>query len=224
MFIAPRMTSHEKSRAAQRSRSNMPSAHALRQIALTVRVSAMSALILSPAALAARYVATWGAETCAKGPAAALALPARVAESIAGGTGRSSHETVEAVRDEEGVQGANASACGTTSGITGTASAPLERACGRETGRRGMCAQCAASTMWCVGTQKTASETGRPEDGLDCTARMCVGGGVPCVGCDVERRRETGTRELGWYLGRVDGRHEPADFGQELMIRDGMNG
>jgi hypothetical protein len=201
MFIAPRMTSHEKSRAAQRSRSNTPSAHALRQIALTVRVSAMSALILSPAALAARYVATWGAETCAKGPAAALALPARVAESIAGGTGRSmAMRRSRRCATRKACSGANASACGTTSGITGTASAPLERACGRETGRRGMCAQCAASTMWCVGTQKTASETGRPEDGLDCTARMCVGGGVPCVGA---MSNDAGRRARGSWGGTL---------------------
>ena len=81
------MTSHEKSSAAQRSRSKMPSAHALRQMALTVRVRAMSALILSPEALAARKVAIWGAEMCANGPPAELVPPPRV-ESMEGGTGR----------------------------------------------------------------------------------------------------------------------------------------
>ena len=35
--------------------------------------------------------------------------------------------------------------------------------------------------MWCAGTRKTASETGCLEDGLDWTAKMCVGG-VPRVG------------------------------------------
>ena len=48
MFIAPSMTSHEKSSAAQRSRLKMPSTHALRQMVLTVRVRAMGMLILSP--------------------------------------------------------------------------------------------------------------------------------------------------------------------------------
>jgi hypothetical protein len=92
MFIAPSMTSHEKSSAVQSSRSKTPSAHALRQMALTERVSAISELILSPEALAARKVATWSAEMCANGPAAELGAPPRVAalrwESMEGGTGR----------------------------------------------------------------------------------------------------------------------------------------
>ena len=194
MFIAPRMTSHEKSSAAQRSRSKTPSAHALRQMALTVRVRAMSALILSPVALAARNVAIWGAEIWAKGPPAELFAPPR-AESMEGGTGRrapmsrsSRWETRNACR------GANASACGTTRGITGTASMPFERIWGREMGMRGMCAQLAARTMWWVGTRKTESAVGYLEDGLDCTARMCVGGAAPRVGA---MSKEDGRRERG---------------------------
>src|SRR5712671_6938705 len=194
MFIAPRMTSQEKSSAAQRSRSKMPRAHALRQMALTVRVRAMSALILSPEALAARKVATWGAEMWAKGPPAALE-PARAPESIGGGTGRSaliSRSSRCAMRKEW--SGAKASAWGTTRGMTGTASMPLERIWGRETGMRGMCAQLAASTMWWVGMRKTESETGCLEDGLDCTARMWVGGAAPRVSAT---SKEAGTRERG---------------------------
>ena len=41
---------------------------------------------------------------------------------------------------------------------------------------------------------------------------------------DVEGRRETGTRKLRRYLDRIDGRHEPADFGQELIRKDRMDG
>ena len=171
MFIAPRMTSHEKSSAAQRSRSKMPSAHALRQMALTVRVRAMSALILSPEALAARKVAIWGAETCANGPPE-LVAPPRV-ESIEGGTGRRALMSRSSRWEmRKACSGAKASACGTTRGITGTTSLPFERICGREMGMRGMCAQLAARTMWWVGTRKTESVVGCLEDGLDCTARM----------------------------------------------------
>ena len=78
--------------------------------------------------------------------------------------------------------------------MTGTASMPLERIWGRETGMRGMCAQLAASTMWWVGMRKTESETGCLEDGLDCTARMWVGGAAPRVGAT---SKEAGTRERG---------------------------
>ena len=198
MFIAPRMTSHEKSRAAQRSRSKMPRAHALRQMALTVRVRAMSALILSPDALAARKVATWGAEMWAKGPPAAL-VPARAPESMEGGTGRSalmSRSSRCATR--KAWSGAKASAWGTTRGMTGTASMPFERICGRETGMRGMCAQLAARMMWCVGMRKAESETGCFEDGLDCTARTCVGGVAPRVGAI---SNDDGTRLRGSWGG-----------------------
>jgi hypothetical protein len=182
MFIAPRMTSHEKSSAAQRSRSKMPSAHALRQMALTVRVRAMSALILSPEALAARKVAIWGAEMCANGPPAELDAPPRVA-SMEGGTGRRALMSRSSRWEmRKACSGAKASACGTTRGITGTVSLPLERICGREMGMRGMCAQLAARTMWCVATRKTESVVGCLDDGLDCTARMWVGGAAPRVG------------------------------------------
>ena len=199
MFIAPRMTSHEKSSAAQSSRSKIPSAHALRQIALTVRVSAMSALILSPEALAARNVATWGAEMCANGPPAELAPPPREAapwwESMEGGTGRRALMSRSSrCETRKACSGAKASACGTTRGITGTASLPFERICGREMGMRGICAQLAARTMWCAGTRKTESVVGCLEDGLDCTARMCVTGAAPRVGT---MSKEEGRRERG---------------------------
>ena len=91
-------------------------------------------------------------------------------------------------------RGAKASACGTTRGITGTVSMPFERTCGRETGMRGMCAQLAARTMWWAGTRKTESVVGCLEDGLVCTARMCVGGAAPRVGA---MSKEDGTRERG---------------------------
>jgi hypothetical protein len=94
--------------------------------------------------------------------------------------------------------GANASAWGTTRGMTGTASMPFERICGRETGMRGMWAQLAARTMWCVGMRKTASETGCFEDGLDCTARTCVDGGAPRMGAI---SKDDGTRERGSWGG-----------------------
>jgi len=54
--------------------------------------------------------------------------------------------------------------------------------------------------MWCVGTRKTASETGCFEDGLDCTARMCVGGGTPRVGA---MSKEDGRRERGSWGGTI---------------------
>jgi hypothetical protein len=194
MFIAPSMTSHEKSSAAQRSRSKMPSAHALRQMALTVRVRAMSALILSPVALAARKVAICGAEMWAKGPPAELVAPERV-ESIEGGTGRRALMSRSSRWEmTNACKGANASACGTTSGITGTFRLPFERICGCEIGMRGMCAQLAARTMWWVGTRKTESVVGCLEDGLDWTARMCVGGVMPRLGA---MSKEDGTRERG---------------------------
>ena len=91
-------------------------------------------------------------------------------------------------------RGANASACGTTSGITGTVRLPLERICGCEMGMRGMCAQLAARTMWWVGTRKTESVVGCLEDGLDWTARMCVGGVMPRLGA---MSKEDGRRERG---------------------------
>lgn len=199
MFIAPRMTSHEKSSAAQRSRSKMPRAHALRQMALTVRVRAMRALILSPEALAARKVAIWGAEMWAKGPPAELDAPAERAESMEGGTGRRALMSRSSRCEMRNAwRGAKASACGTTRGMTGTVSLPLERICGREMGMRGMCAQLAARTMWWVGTRKTESVVGCLDDGLDCTARMCVGGAAPRVGAT---SNEDGIRERGSWGG-----------------------
>jgi ribosomal protein S14 len=107
------------------------------------------------------------------------------------------HEPVQPVRDEVGVQGreaAKASACGTTRGITGTVSLPLERICGREMGMRGICAQLAARTMWWAGTRKTESVVGCLEDGQDCTARMCVGGAAPRAEA---MSKEDGTLERG---------------------------
>ncbi|KAH9983387.1 hypothetical protein BJV74DRAFT_989008 [Russula compacta] len=105
------MTSHEKSRAAQRSRSKMSSEHVLHQIALTVRRGTRR---------------TCGAETRANDPPPAL-VPARAPDNIEGGARRSALMSWSSQR--------------ATRGMTGTASIPFERICGCETGdARDVCA------------------------------------------------------------------------------------
>ena len=130
-----------------------------------------------------------------------------------------SHEAVEAVRDEEGVQWRKRLGVRHDEGHDGDG----EGAAGARLRARDRNARDVRAVS-CEHDVVRRNNEDRVRDGASRGwARLHskdVGWGLRAAPSrDVEGRRETRTRELRRYIGRIDGRHEPTDFGQELTQR-----